>query len=544
MSPFDGILANRYLGVAFLLFCFGLLTLSGRENTPIDQIGGGAIIVSLSGSMVYFRDWLPDPSYNSMNLGFISLVWASFFRLRNASLVSEGNVTLTEFGWAAGLGVAMIAVILSKPTSAVPLSLIVLGLYLGTAWRALHIRRLIVLAFAFVFGCAIVFLMLAASGEPPIRVIRTMQGGYRLATTISNSPFNPVNQFGDFISLVTTSPLLDWKVLAALAAAFLAMGIPFDVGRAIPFWVRACLSVTVAAAIPFLVWQSDAFESLTATLIALIVLATGFALSGILALPRKQQGSLLLFWVAMVTSLFIYVYGTGGRWDGLVASAGGLVFSALAVTLWALQVEKRILLAIPTLSVLGVALVGTVRGIEYAPSRLTSPMSKLMSVACVGPFDEQFLDSPNQALFYNTLRGIRPLIKQFPERPYLIDLSGRVPMVALQIGAKPPRTPWLLSGYTGSDRVIRLILGAINPIELKRAWIFQAYGYEAHFPDSLLSEFGINFPEDYTKIITVPIEYLGINGTLYAPNKVLENIEIKSIINNIDAECQYQGRKY
>lgn len=544
LSPFDGILANRYLGTAFILICFGSHVFLFRNNINFDIAAiVTSVSISLSGAMIYYRDWLPDPSYNSVNLGLISIFWIFFFRMHGAALASGANVTFAEFGWASGVGAAMIAVVLSKATSAVPLSLVALALYLGTAWRTLHTRRLIVLVLACIFGCMIVLLMLAANGESPIRVIRTMQGGYRLAMAISNSPFNPVDQFHEFIALVTTSPLLDWKAFAVLAVVFLAVGNSFTAGIIIPFWVRSCLSVGVAVAIPVIVWQSNGFEALTATLVALIALAAGFSLSGILILPRKQRRSFLLFWAAMVTSLFIYVYGTGGRWDGLVASAGGFTFSALALTLQALQSEKRVLLAIPSLSLVGMALVGTARGVEYTPSRLTSPMSELTSIACVGPLDEQFLDSPTQALFYNKLRGIRPLIKQLPERPYLIDLSGRAPMVALQIGAKPPHTPWLLSGYPGSDRVIRLVLRTISSVDLKHAWIFQAYAYEAHFPDAILDAFGINFPEDYHPIATVPIEYLGVNGTIYAPKIDIGKIYYGSYLSNTNNICKH-GEAY
>ncbi len=525
LSPFDGVLANRYLGVVFLLACFVLLILAGQKHILSDP--GGLLLAvpfSLSRAMVYYRDWIPDPSYNLVDLGFIALVWAGFFKLRAASLASEQGVSTSELAWAAVVGLAMMTVFLSKATSAAVLGPVVLGLYLATTWRVLNLRRFMLLALAAAIGCAVVFLMLAAIGETPLRVVTTMQGGYRFAMTIAAAPFNPRAQFDEFVTSTAAVPLLgQWQTLAVLVAILLAVGIPHPIGTAIPLFIRVCLSIAAAGAIPVLAWQSGAFGEFIPARSALIVLAIVFALIGIFAIPRRQQGAAWLFFLPMCASLFIYVYGTGNPWGFTLSAAGGFAFSAIAATLWMLQAEKRLLLAIPSLSLLGVALVGTTRGIEYAPYRLTAPLSELKSIAHVGPFDEEFLDSAKQASFYNTLAGVRPLLEKLPERPYLIDLSGRVPMVAYQIGAKPPHIPWLLSGYQGSDEVFRLAMKTIAPDDLSRAWIFQAYGYTAHFPDSLPGEFGLNFPADYVPVVTVPVEYLGVDGTLFAPREAVQS---------------------
>lgn len=536
MSPFGGILANRYLGVAFLLACFGVLALAGRKDIAPDS--GGlllAIAFSLSGAMTYYLRWLPDPSYNLINLGFIALAWAGFFKLRSASLTGERTVMPAEVGWAIIVGLAMMAVFLSKPTSAMVLGPIVLVLYLATARRVLHIRRLLALALAAMIGCASVFLLLASIGESPLRVIKTMQEGYRLAMQIAAPPFNPVGQFSELVTFIAAGPLFGgWQAPVLLAVVLLAVG-PRSIGAAIPLLIRTCLSFAAAGAILFLVWWDTAFIPID-TLCTLVVLAICFALVGIFALPRKQQGSALLFSATMSVSLLIYVYGTGGGWGNLLALSAGFAFTALGVTLWTLQTEKRILLAIPSLALLGVALAGTARGIEDAPYRLMAPMSDLTSIAHVGPLDEEFYDSTKQATFYNTLADIRPMVEKLPERPYLIDLSGRTPMVAYQIGAKPPHTPWLLAGYPGSEQVFRLTMKTIASGDLSNAWIFQSHGDEIYFPDSLLGEFGLDFPADYVPIVAVPVEYLGVNGTLFAPKKTIRDANLSGYLNSFRKE--------
>jgi hypothetical protein len=102
-------------------------------------------------------------------------------------------------------------------------------------------------------------------------------------------------------------------------------------------------------------------------------------------------------------------------------------------------------------------------------------------------------------------------------------------MVTFQIGARAPRTPWLLSGYPGSTELFHLIVGNIPQNALRHAWIFQAHGYDKHFPDEILRSYGLNFPADYVPLTTVPIQYLGVEGTLYAPAVAVKDADLQKL---------------
>lgn len=529
ISPFDGVLANRYFSVVFLLICFGVLALEGWRNSSDRLVGTTiALAFALSGSLVYYLHWLPDPSYNLLNLGFIALGWAGLFGLLHTS--AHGERAIAEIAWTVVIGFAVAAVFLAKPTSAALLGPALVAAYLVFAWRSLHIRRITVLALTALGGLALPFLAMACIGESPMRVFSTMRNGFDAGITIAPPSLNPIQPFVNYLSHSLKEPLFrEWHTWAGAIAIVLVLSGSLSAKLRLNMLARVSVCIVVAISFPLLVWRSGALTQPDSAINALVTLASALAIGGIFLAPRDRRQSLTLFCGAMIASLFIYTYGTGNRWEYVIVSAPGFACVTLGVVASALRGFDRVLLAIPGLGILSVLLMGTASGIEQHPYRLSAPLSGLKSPARVGPFEETFLDSPKQAVFYNRLADIRPLVKQLPERPYLLDLSGRVPMVAFQIGAKAPRTPWLLSAYPGSTSLFDLIVGKISKAELAHAWVFQARDYDAHFPDSILEKYDLNFPTDYVPLTTVPIEYLGVEGTLYAPAGALKVIDIKSL---------------
>ncbi len=45
------------------------------------------------------------------------------------------------------------------------------------------------------------------------------------------------------------------------------------------------------------------------------------------------------------------------------------------------------------------------------------------------------------------------------------------------------------------------------------------------FPTAFFRNMNLNFPADYVPLTTVPIEYLGVEGTLYAPVGALKKVD-------------------
>lgn len=139
MFPFDGVLINRYLVVVFLVVCFLILVLQACRTISGRQIGW-IVACACAGSLVYYVHWLPDPSYNSINIGYVALSWAGTFGLLH---LTSNNITIRSRAaiWALVVGCVATSDFLVKPTSAAPLGLALLVFYFALTWRDHNLRR-------------------------------------------------------------------------------------------------------------------------------------------------------------------------------------------------------------------------------------------------------------------------------------------------------------------------------------------------------------------------------------------------------------------
>lgn len=527
MFPFDGILTNRYLAVVFLVVCFSILALQACRTTSGGQSGQiVAFAFACAGSLVYYVHWLPDPSYNSINLGYIALAWAGTLGLLH-STSNSATIRSSAAIWALIVGCMVASDFLVKPTSAVLLGLALLVFYLALTRRDHNWRRILFLILAALLGALLPFVVLSTIGETPERVFTTLKNGAEAGFTIATPSLSPLRPLLTYLGSVFSAPVFrQWFTWIAIVIVAITSSASLSSRfRLVPI-MRVSFSVVTAIGFPLLVWRAGLFAWSDRGINGFLILILALAARGVLLASPQHRRPLWIILGAMTISPVIYVFGTGNAWEYLIPTASGFACVALGIVIANLPGLQQSLIAIPGLGLLAVLLVGTAIGIEWYPYRTSAPLSSLQSSARVGPRNEQFLESPQQATFYNKLANIRPMVERLSERPYLIDLSGRVPMVAFQVGAKVPRTPWLLSGYSGSTELFHLILGKISRKELQRAWIFQSRAYNGHFPDDIVQSYGLDFPTGYVPLATVPIQYLGVEGTLYAPIAAVRNIDL------------------
>jgi hypothetical protein len=90
-----------------------------------------------------------------------------------------------------------------------------------------------------------------------------------------------------------------------------------------------------------------------------------------------------------------------------------------------------------------------------------------------------------------------------------IDLSGRNPGAAYAIGGLTPGTPWIFSGYPGSQDLFRLALKKIPCQDLAKAWLLMDMTPIGITPlnPKILQESGLDFNFDYMEIgrLTFPV---------------------------------------
>ncbi len=86
-------------------------------------------------------------------------------------------------------------------------------------------------------------------------------------------------------------------------------------------------------------------------------------------------------------------------------------------------------------------------------------------------------------------------------------MTGASPGAHVILGANFIGTPWLLGGYSGSEKFAYTVLSNSNIDTLKSAWILTAPTGRIKLPDTILKDVGLDFPNNYVKVGTVKTGY-------------------------------------
>ncbi|WP_375567408.1 hypothetical protein [Oceaniradius stylonematis] len=526
-SPFEGIVANRYLSLAatvgaFVMLAASLVAYAGRTDRTGSMIALGLCV---GGGLIYYFYWFVDPSYNSVTLVFIALCWAAVLALVSATRRAYHSLSRVEAIWAFAVGAVVAGTVFAKASSALLLGATALLFYVLTSWRSITAIRLAGLAGASMLGLAVPFAVFALAGESPERAIRTFSEGVALAWLLTSPSADPITPLFHFFGDVLVAPVIrSWALLPFAMLVFLAVLGPALARRGVGFAVRFGLSISLTGLFVLAVLLNVG-GSLRPAANALMVLTLLLAFLAAPTLDSGQRTKALFLVFGMAGAAAAYANGTGNAWSFQLIGAMGFPFAAIAAVVSAMRAEERNLWTLPALGLLVCSFWVTARAIETEPYRLEPPMSDMQSVALVGPYSEPIRELVEQAEFYNRLAEFKPLVADLPRRPLLIDLTGRVPVVAYQIGARIPGTPWLLSGYPGSGAFFDAMIGNYDEMELAEAWVFQTDDYARSHPNTALGAFGLSFPDDYLPLVTVPVPYMGFEATLYAPKHVLSAAE-------------------
>lgn len=520
ISPFDGIIADRYFNLSLVQISFLFLAISIVIYLDLrDPIRIGFLIFfALGSSLFYIVTWLPDPSYNSLNLCVVAISWAAFFMLGRDCERYSHRIGI----WAFIIGAVLAAAILVKATSAGLLGVALLLGYFFVDYSNLSLKRLARLA-AFAIAGAIAFFLLTSSIDfTPPRIYKTMSNGLMATMLLTNSPLSVFTPVKDYVTQVSAASADQIWILVAFALFFAAV---LFSRIFLYFWLRVVMSVVVSTAFIAIMfnfyYESPRLPFVNLSFWSALTLVTIARIS----IPSETKPRLIGVIFIMVLSLFIYSYGTGNGWLRGFSFAASFAWIAVAVILASIPSQERLVTAAPVIALFVSGLVAATIESEKEPYRLGGPMSTMTSATKAGPQKETIFVSPQLASFYNELAPIRDDISRLPKRPILIDLSGRAPMAAYQIGARVPRTPWILSEYPGSVRVFDLIVGQIPRDDIKQAWILQSPEYQKGFPNDILTKFGVNFPADYVEIAKVPLPYIEATGHLYAPKATIDALK-------------------
>jgi len=521
LSPFRSIYWNRALALTLIvlssLYLVGgaaafVTKLPIRQFSPVFPLG-------VSAALTFYSFWLPDASYDLMNLIFISAALGAFFRLQ--TILSEKRdarvrkvVLPTAVLGAVGLGIAVV-----KITTAALLAPAIVICLLYSARRISDRNVWVCSIGAASFGVLVTVCLLATVGLDPYRAMSVLVDGYDVARMITDPHFDVLRSLQIHWSSIQYAVGVNKRLtglLVLLCILSVTVAINTRIVMAIRPWLRAGQWIVLFAIMIVLARDT------TSPQVRLSMIGLLSQVSVIYSLATGEfRGELRVRGVALVAvtlyAQIAYCFGTNSSWSTL-ASLSTLFALLPAVVLYGSRLGPNIL---PAVIFVGGAAMLTMGAIERNPYRMDSSFSELTETVTVGPYNEPFKVNLALAPFYRKLGEVRDEFFVHGNMPVLLDLTGRAPMASFQLGARLPGTAWTLSGYPGSTDFFNYFASKLPEQDRQTAWLLVPDDAHPGIPLNLLSSIGMKFPEGYVPVTTVPIPYINAEATLYRPKQSL-----------------------
>jgi hypothetical protein len=456
--------AGTWFGYEASLTFGALAGRTSREGLAAVAVASGA------GLWNYYGAWpVPyTPSYNLLTLLCALLALALALRLGRALLDGQSGLVMN----AVLLGVVGSVAIASKFSSGVLVLMLSLAVVGTLGWRRLDAGSLSRMALALAAGLALnVAILWLADPNLPTRVQRGVQ------ETLAMVPRNPAHELAALATaelpkaVIASLRILLWPiVLAVFASAIGTLVSRRSLGDAL-----AVAFLLVGALLDTYVKDNRTQRIVLATLVAILLALAALRVArkpiGTLARPR----ALLIAAVILVVP-FAYSFGTNNQL--LLHMGGAAIFpSVLAIAQIRVMWVER---AIPTwVFAVGLALM-TVLPAEFLVRqwidgsytyRLGAPLATQNAELPRNPGQIDLRVAPSMAQHIGEyLRLVRdsgfvpgqPMIDYTGQSPGLVALAGGVPLGAI----------WLIGGPTfNGNQTARISLGAVDPVELRRAWL-------------------------------------------------------------------------
>ncbi len=441
-------------------------------------------------ALAAFNQWLVTPSYNSLTVQAALVVAAGAVAVWGGEASPDAGRPPRSGGALAGavvLGVGGALMVLTKPTTAVAMALIVaVTLLLG--------RRLTPSVVAVTVAAAAGTLLVAAllmDGSPAAFADRLREGAedYRV--------LGAGHTLGGALRLDPLFPSASQLVVSGVGAG------------------------AVAAAVGSFCWLAMArpADRRPALLLGAVALA-GFAAAGIyrptyLLLTRPGTALLLLAVPVACVAARLIAARTAADVSApsrdSVVLACGLALLPLAgafgsvTNYWAGACDFGILWLLAGVVVLGAPT--AVRGVGVlVPLAVAGAVTTLLPV--LGGMDHPYrqpvpvwrMDTPVSlaggtvvldpagAALIGDLRGAAESARM-PPGVVLVDLSGQFPALGQALGAAPAGSPWLIGGRPGSAAFLERSLDRLSCAEVGQAWLLvQPGGARAHDPAELAGQ--------------------------------------------------------
>ncbi len=518
ISPFGSIYWNRVLALA-LIAISSIYFASGAAayfaEMAIRRAAGLVVPLAVSGALTFYSFWLPDASYDLMNLILISAALGSFFRLltlfRAPRLISAGEVVLPiAILGAVGSGLAVV-----KITTAALLAPVIVIYLLWSGWRIGNRKIWVSAIGAALFGMLVTALLLAAVGLSPSKAMSVLVEGYHVARMITDPHFDVLRSITMHLSNIQYAISVNRQLTVLLVMLFVLSVVKAPntkIVATIRPWIRIGQWM-ILIAIMIVLARDTTSPQVRLSLIGLLSQLSAIYSVSIGEFKGKLRRRALTIIGITLYAQIAYCFGTNSSWSTLI-SLSTLLALLPAIILYGSSIGPQV---VSVLILVGGAALVTMGAIERNPYRMESSFSALTETVTVGPYDEPFKVNLALVPFFRNLANVHDGYFNHGDVPVLLDLTGRAPMAVYQLGARLPGTAWTLTGYPGSSDFFLYFVSRLSEADRNSAWLLIPDDAHPGIPLNLLAAVGIRFPGNYVPITTVPIPYINAQATLYRP---------------------------
>lgn len=475
------------------------LRLSAAEQWLAGCIGAAA-------SGVQYAIWLPDPSYNSMAAALSLLVLAT--ALKAMSVPTADRVFGACFALAGFLGMALI---LTRQPTALLTAVIAVGILLTRRSQDISFWMR---ATTFVSVGAVLYAVASSSlVEPFSTTLARFLGGLerveilnrpgsmvasasRMVSDIQGSLASPLSLsamgggilfgWGLSASSLSTRPRLA-KAAAAGAVTLLALvliGFFIDTGGLQrmswgPLYARPGVEAVN--------WAARSQLNFYVTIFALMSVL-GYAIS----MPAKPtRWHVIGLAVLPLLVQFALVFGTSSNWFARLSWHAGMPLISMTIITFAIDGRHAIRARVAGLLPWGAITIATAAiTMMSMPYRLMLPLTEQSETVAIGQSQSTLRVDMETRNFFEAIGRARACLPD-GERPLLLDMTGRLPIVSYHLGTRPPGVPWMISLAPGSQAYFDLTVRQLLESDLRSALFLRPVETERGYHDLELQRRGI-----------------------------------------------------
>lgn len=451
-------------------------------------------------SLLYFStfNWLPTPSYNSLNFQGILLTVIGLF------LTGYSSRPLSLIGWGV-MSVGGWVVFMAKPSSAMLLAVICFLVLLLNK----KISFIQILTVCFILVALFIFTIYSLDNGPSefIKRYQTgLEGGKLLASGHDASSIWRL----DFPNLSNT----EWAWFS-INSFLIALIVSYIRTRE-----RSIVLASLFCIMTFAIYTGvicDPFKSYVLSLpyysqlqVLSVPVGVGLSGAGYLAATRSIPKYNNIFCLSVIFMLIPYIYAFGTNNNYFHASTAVAFFWILAAV--------TMLAAIDTFwmrdSLLPLAFISQFITITFLFNAVQQPYRQPENLFK----DTQSIDIGNSKIRVHKkiakyLNDISALVNSsnFESEDSIIDFTGCSPGIAVILGTHNLGVPWLFGGYSGSNPMALFYLSKMPFDEIQKSWLItEPSGKLALNPD-ILSNWRLSLENDYELIgeVMAPDGYRG-----------------------------------